>query len=91
MIRLLFGLADKAISFVEFCIIVDAILSWVIVDPYNKYRRILGTIVNPILDPVRRVASRYIRIGFIDFSPMIAIILLEVLRWLLRLLLIILI
>lgn len=90
MIRFLFGLADKAISFVEFCIIVDAILSWV-VNPYNKYRKILGAIVNPILDPIRKKTSQYIRIGFIDFSPVIAIILLEVLKWLLRILLMILI
>lgn len=83
MIGFIFGLIDKAISFVQFCIIVDAILSWIIVDPYNKYRRILGTIVNPVLDPIRSISQRYIRTGFIDFSPLIAIILLEIVRRLL--------
>ncbi|AZT90362.1 YggT family protein [Caldicellulosiruptor changbaiensis] len=83
MIRFIFGLADKAIAFVEFCIVIDALLSWVIVDPYNKYRRVLGMIVNPILDPIRSISQKYIRIGFIDFSPLIAIILLEIVRRLL--------
>ncbi|WAM30617.1 YggT family protein [Caldicellulosiruptor naganoensis] len=83
MLRLIFGLVDKAIAFVEFCIVLDALLSWVIHDPYNKYRRVLGIIVNPILDPIRAVSLRYIRTGFIDFSPLIAIILLEIVRKLL--------
>ncbi|WAM32830.1 YggT family protein [Caldicellulosiruptor morganii] len=83
MLRLIFGLADKAFAFVEFCIFVDAILSWVIHDPYNKYRRVLGMIVNPILEPIRSILFRYIRTGFIDFSPLIAIILLEIARKLL--------
>lgn len=55
MIRFLFEFVDKVILFVEFCIIVDVILLWVIVDLYNKYRRMLGIIVNFIFDFVRRV------------------------------------
>ena len=53
------------------------ILSWV--DPAGQMRltQILHEITEPILGPIRRVMPS---MGMIDLSPMVAIILLEVLR-----------
>lgn len=54
-------------------IFVWAILSW-IVPPYNPVREALDRIVEPMLAPIRRLVPLA---GMIDFSPMILMILIE--------------
>ena len=57
-------------------IIARALLSWFPnVNPYNPVVEFLITVTEPILAPIRSVMPR---IGFIDLTPMIAIILLNV-------------
>ena len=59
-----------------FAIIARALLSWFPnVNPANPFVEFLVTITEPILAPIRRVMPR---LGFIDLTPMIAIILLNV-------------
>jgi YggT family protein len=53
-----------------------AILSWFALDPRNPLIEILDQITEPILSPLRRVVPR---IGMIDITPLVAIILLQVL------------
>ncbi len=62
-------------------ILARVILSWlpmagVRIDPYNPLIRFLFRITDPILDPIRRFAT----FGMVDFSPIVALILLEVIR-----------
>jgi YggT family protein len=62
-------------------ILARVILSWlpmagVRIDPYNPLIRFLFRITDPILDPIRRFST----FGMIDFSPIVALILLEVIR-----------
>ena len=45
-------------------------------DPYHPWRRKLDGVVEPILDPIRRVVPL---IGMFDFSPLILIILVQIL------------
>lgn len=52
-----------------------AILSWFQLDPRNPLVNILDQITEPILAPLRRVVPR---IGMIDITPLVAIILLQV-------------
>jgi len=73
--------------FFQLCVLVvlvQAILSF-FVDPYNPVRRFLDRLVNPFLAPIRRVVPP---LGGLDFSPLILIILLQILdsvvNWLLR-------
>jgi YggT family protein len=54
-------------------IFVWVILSW-IMPPYHPVREALDRIVEPMLAPIRRVVPLA---GMIDFSPMILIILIE--------------
>jgi len=54
-----------------------AILSWVNPDPYSPLVRALDQVTEPILGPLRRVVPR---IGMIDLTPMIAIIILFAIR-----------
>jgi YggT family protein len=56
-------------------VFVDVILSYFL-PPYNPIRAFLDRIVEPLLSPIRRVLPT---MSGIDFSPMVLIILLQVL------------
>jgi len=56
-------------------VIAQAILSY-FVDPYHPVRRTIDQIVSPFLNPIRRVIPP---LGNLDFSPLVLIILLQVL------------
>lgn len=58
-----------------FAIFARAIVSWFPVDPNGPVVRALDAITEPILDPLRRVVPR---IGMIDITPMVAILLILV-------------
>lgn len=66
-----------------FAIIIRAILSWFALGPGNPVLAFLFSITEPILAPLRRIVPR---IGFLDITPFVAIILLQLLanlvRWL---------
>ena len=55
-------------------VIVSVILSF-FMDPYHPIRRSIDSVVEPMLAPIRRVVPL---IGMIDLSPMILIILIQV-------------
>ena len=55
-------------------VIIDIIISY-FVSPYNQIRMLLDRIVNPMLNPLRRVIPP---LGGIDFSPVVLIILIQV-------------
>lgn len=56
-----------------FIIFLRAILSWFAISPYNPIVLFLDRITEPFLAPLRRVIPR---IGMIDITPMVAILLL---------------
>ena len=60
-----------------FAIFARSIISWFPIDPRNPLVRILNEITEPILAPLRRVIPR---IGLIDITPMVAIIVLLVIQ-----------
>jgi YggT family protein len=59
-------------------IIIRALISWVNPDPYNPIVRVLATVTEPALRPIRKLAPPH-RVG-IDLSPMIAILIIIFLR-----------
>jgi YggT family protein len=61
-------------------VVIQAILSF-FMDPYHPVRRTIDQIVNPFLNPIRRVVPP---IRNLDFSPLVLIILLQVLDGILR-------
>jgi YggT family protein len=61
-------------------IIVSVILSY-FMDPYHPVRRALDRLVEPLLTPIRRVVPL---IAMLDISPLILIILIQVIGNLLR-------
>ena len=55
-------------------VIVSAILSY-FMDPYHPVRRGVDNIVEPLLAPIRRIVPL---VGMIDFSPLVLILLIQV-------------
>ena len=55
-------------------VILSVILSYFL-DPYHPLRRGLDRIVEPMLNPIRRVVPL---VGMIDFSPLVLIILIQI-------------
>ncbi|MBS3750549.1 MAG: YggT family protein [Anaerolineales bacterium] len=61
-------------------ILAKVILSY-FMDPFHPIRRTVDQLVNPLLDPIRRLLPT---MGGIDFSPIILIILIQLVFSLLR-------
>jgi YggT family protein len=81
------GVTDWLRQFVDllfqvliFAIIARALLSWFNLGPSHPLVRILYDLTEPILAPLRRVIPM---IGMIDITPIVAIILLQVIQSLL--------
>jgi YggT family protein len=67
----------------EFLILIRVLLTWISTDPYSPLIRhpivqILHRVTEPVLQPLRRVIPPIG--GAVDISPVIALILLEILR-----------
>jgi YggT family protein len=77
--RIVYLLA-RAIDIYIFIIVIRAIISWVNPDPYNPIVQLLYKITEPVLRPIRRILFRSVGNIRIDFSPLIAIILLSIIR-----------
>lgn len=75
------GLLAALIQLLALAVFFRAILSWFVRDPYNPIVQALDYITEPILQPLRQVVPR---IGMIDITPLVAIILLSVIASLLR-------
>ncbi len=74
----LIQLIDLIFTLLSFAIIANAILSWLPIDRYsNPVARLLDQITAPILEPLRRVIPP---IGMMDVTPIVALILLQVLQ-----------
>lgn len=57
-----------------FLVLADIVASYFL-DPFHSIRRFLDNLVQPLLDPIRRLLPPT---GMLDFSPLILLILLEV-------------
>ena len=58
-----------------FAVLARVLMSWFPASPDNPLVRVLWQVTEPILAPLRRIIPR---IGMIDITPMVAIILLQV-------------
>jgi YggT family protein len=75
VISILIQLINIISQFIILLVIVKVILSY-FMDPYHPLRRTLDGVVEPMLEPIRRVVPL---IGMFDFSPLILIILVQIL------------
>lgn len=65
----------------QFAIIIRALMSWFNPSPDNPIVRIVIEITEPVLAPLRRIVPK---IGMIDITPIVAILLMQVIESLLR-------
>ena len=79
LVQLLFTLLNAYM----WVIIIRALVSWVSPDPHNPIVRLLAQVTEPVLRPLRRLVPPY-RTGGIDLSPLIAILLIQLLIYTLR-------
>lgn len=60
--------------FLTMAIFIRAILSWFQMDPRSPLIQALNSITEPIIEPIRRIMPR---IAMMDFSPLVAILLIQ--------------
>jgi YggT family protein len=70
---------DIGLTVLYWFIIIRALISWVNPDPYNPIVRMLQSVTEPILYPIRRILPFALNLG-IDISPIIAILALMFLK-----------
>jgi YggT family protein len=75
VISLLIQFINILAQFFVLLVIVKIILSY-FMDPYHPVRQTIDNLVEPLLAPIRRVVPL---IGMFDFSPLVLIILVQVL------------
>jgi YggT family protein len=78
--ELIFYLISRLIQLVILVVIVQAVLSF-FMDPYHPVRQFFDRIVDPMLKPIRRLIPP---VGMFDFSPLILIVLLQILNMIIR-------
>ncbi|MBT8148821.1 MAG: YggT family protein, partial [Gammaproteobacteria bacterium] len=73
----LFGVAEAVLSFYFFAIIVLIIISWVAPHTHNPAASLLQQVTEPVMAPFRRLLPA---MGGLDFSPMLALFVIHILR-----------
>lgn len=80
MANMLVAIIQLLATLLSTIIFVNALLSFVL-PPWHTVRRVLGDLSEPIIAPFRRILPPT---GMIDFSPMVAIIAIQLLAALLK-------
>ncbi|MFA7495207.1 MAG: YggT family protein [Acidithiobacillus sp.] len=73
-------LTDLVLTLLFWAILIRAVLSWVQPDPRNPIVQFLDRITGPILYPLQRIIPP---LGGLDLSPLVALLLIELLKGLL--------
>jgi YggT family protein len=77
MIGFLVTFINTFFFILDLAILARVLLSWVRVDPYHPLVQLLYQITEPILEPFRRFIPP---IGMIDVSPIVAIVVLQIIQ-----------
>jgi YggT family protein len=77
MINTIVGVVDIIFRLLTIVVVVDVIVSYFL-SPFNNFRMVLDRIVSPLLNPIRRIIPP---IQMIDFSPIILLVLLQVIEF----------
>ena len=70
-------LIDTLVNLFSLVILIRVILSWVRLDPYHPVSVFIHQVTEPVLAPIRRFLPST---GMIDFSPLIALVLIQVVQ-----------
>jgi YggT family protein len=72
---------DAVFTVLMAAIFIRVIGSWIGIGPYNRWMRPMYALTNWLIDPIRRILPP---MGMIDFSPMVAWLVLYVVRGFVR-------
>lgn len=78
------GIIVSLINIYMWIIIIRVLISWINPDPYNPIVQFLRGITDPALDAMRRIMPRFLWSTGLDFTPLLLILLLQVLMLLLK-------
>jgi len=71
------GLIHSLIQLYMLIILIRVIVSWINLDPYNPIVQFLRGITDPAINALRRVLPRFFWSSGLDFTPLILIIILQ--------------
>lgn len=72
------GIFSSLISVYKWVVIIRVLISWINPDPYNPIVQFLRGVTDPALDGLRRFVPNFLWSTGLDFTPLILIILLQV-------------
>jgi YggT family protein len=72
-------LIGMILSIFKFVLVIRILMSWINPDPYNEIVKIIYKITDPVLIPIRKYIP--IQFGMVDFSPIIAFLLIYFLKY----------
>lgn len=75
MVYILITAINLIVNLIFWLILINWILQYFL-SPYHPVRELLNRLVNPMLDPIRRVLPST---GMLDFSPLVLLILVQLL------------
>jgi YggT family protein len=73
------GILRRLLEIYMWIIIIRVLISWINPDPLNPIVRFLRSVTDPVIDGLRRVLPRFFWSTGLDFTPLILIILIQVL------------
>lgn len=79
MVHVLITIINITADLLVLLLIVNAVLSFFL-SPYHSVRQALDRLLDPLLAPIRRIVPP---VGMFDFSPLVLIILIQVLSYVL--------
>ena len=79
----LFYLLSTLLQIYWVILLIRVLISWFPIDPYSPIVRFLHELTEPLLGPLRQVLPP---IGMMDFSPLVALLLISFLQQMLRML-----
>ncbi len=80
MLDLIIKVINSVFGLLELAILVECIASWVPQLRYNSFMEMIYKITTPILEPFRQLQDRFFGNSPIDFSPIIALFALDIIR-----------
>ena len=76
LIQALIRIISLAAGAYQLIIIANVVMTWIRPDPYNPIVRFIKAMTEPLFDLVRRLLP-FLRAGMIDFSPIVVLLLLQ--------------
>ncbi|MGB1717081.1 MAG: YggT family protein [Candidatus Latescibacterota bacterium] len=78
------GIISSLVNMYMWVVIIRVLISWINPDPYNPIVQFLRSVTDPAIEAVRRLVPNFLWSTGLDFTPLILIVLLQVLMEFLR-------